>query len=172
MEKKRVPWTQEEDNILISHYLDMKSKCFDLLQRRSFEACKSRVWRLGLCKTRLVIADRQMPIKRWTSQEDNILSCYYPYEGNSVVERLPGRTVGAIQQRVQKLGLQRIARFANDRWSWEEDNILRMYYPQMGIKMSKMIPHRSKAAISNRATILGIKRVYVIKSYMDIFSSQ
>lgn len=47
-----------------------------------------------------------MKAKPWSREEDRILKLYFPTEGTGVVERLPGRTKVAIQQRAGDYGIR------------------------------------------------------------------
>lgn len=89
----------------------------------------------------------------WTKEEDNTIIEYYPVEGKNVLDRLPGRTVGQIQQRASKLGVK----YEPNPWTEEEDNIIKTYYGKEGRKVSKRLPNRLLSSIIKRAKHLEIK---------------
>lgn len=64
---------------------------------------------------------------------------------------LPNRTASAIQERAKRLGVRK-----NNRWTKDEDNILREFYPSMGSKVSCMIPNHSRDACTDRVIRLGV----------------
>lgn len=104
------------------------------------------------------VIDRPTLYTRWTKREDEILREFFPVEGDAVSKRLDGRTVAACQMRAFKLGIERKAPYRNGRWQEEEDNILRMRYPVIGIKVISELPWRTKNAIRSRAVLLGLHK--------------
>ena len=96
--------------------------------------------------------------RRWSSEEDEVLLKYYPSEGSEVASRLCGRTVASCQFRAYKLGIKREQPHRNGRWQQEEDEILRIWYPRMGIRAAVMLPSRTRSAVQNRVALLGLHR--------------
>ena len=94
----------------------------------------------------------------WTKEEDEILIYNYPLEGPSIVSKLKNRTVNAIKNRAQTLGI--IYRKEMFGWSPEELNILKEYYPIEGKKILERLPGRTLKTIQVTAHRLGIKRQY------------
>lgn len=92
--------------------------------------------------------------REWTEEENNILKKYYPVEGyKEVIDRLEGRTRGAINLQAKKLGIKA----PDNTWTEEENAILRKYYPVEGIKVIDKLENRTKLAIITQAKKLGIK---------------
>ena len=92
--------------------------------------------------------------KEWTEEENNILREYYPVEGyKEVIDRLEGRTRGAINLQAKKLGIKA----PDNTWTKEENAILRKYYPVEGIKVIDKLENRTKFAIITQAKKLELK---------------
>ena len=62
-----------------------------------------------------------------------------------------GRTESAVRSYAQHIGLRK-------QWTDEELGILKTYYPEMGVKVAKMLPLRTKEAIEVRACILKLRK--------------
>lgn len=100
--------------------------------------------------------------KEWTEQEDAVIKDNYGKLTYKQMELLlPGRTNQAIQHRRRALG---IGTSRPDLVSWDlawtpkEDKILVENYPTLShAELSRLLPARSAAAISQRARRLGIK---------------
>lgn len=91
----------------------------------------------------------------WTKAEDSIIIEFYKDKTVNILEKLPGRSKEAINQRAQVLGI-------SDEyipWTEEELNLIRTYYPTMGKKMMSMLPNRSLKNIQVTAFRLGVKRI-------------
>lgn len=92
--------------------------------------------------------------REWTEEENNILRKYYPVEGyKEVIDRLEGRTRGAINLQAKKLGIKA----PDNTWTEEENAILRKYYPVEGIKVIDKLENRTKLAIITQAKKLELK---------------
>lgn len=98
--------------------------------------------------------------RRWSNEEDNIIQKYYPSEGSRVATRLNGRTIASCQSRACKLGINRQQPHKNGKWQPDEDEILRTWYPKIGVRVAGMLPYRTKSAIQNRAALFGLHRGY------------
>ncbi len=93
----------------------------------------------------------------WTPQEDAIMRQYYPTEFGKVAKRLPGRSKKTIYVRATNLGLVKKMETAPERWSEEELQTLKAFYPTEGAAVSKRLNNRTPAAIRLQARTLGIK---------------
>lgn len=92
--------------------------------------------------------------REWSEEENNILREYYPVEGyKEVIDRLEGRTRGAINLQAKKLGIKA----PDNTWTEEENAILRKYYPVEGIKVIDKLENRTKLAIITQAKKLELK---------------
>lgn len=98
----------------------------------------------------------------WTKEEDEILINYYPKEGTGVIKRLKDRTINAIKNRAQALGI--IYRYEMINWTAEELEILKIYYPTEGKKVAIRLPRRTVKTIQATALRLGIKRIFRMSS--------
>lgn len=92
----------------------------------------------------------------WTKEEDEILIKYYPKEGIAVVNKLNNRTVNAIKNRAQALGVI----YRQEMFGWTEDelDILKEFYPKEGKKIMARLPGRTLKTIQVTASRMGIKR--------------
>jgi len=96
---------------------------------------------------------------RWTSEELDIIVTYYPLEGcHGVATRLPHRTPAAIRTRIQILQHQgQLGPCCQKRrWTAEEDEILKKYYPVEVGDVIARLPGRSRASVYMRVQRLGI----------------
>lgn len=93
----------------------------------------------------------------WSQEDIELLQKYYCEIGTAISEILTKRrTKQAIMSKANLLGLS----FLN-KWTSEEDTILKDYYPQIGIDVCKMLKNRTKSQIQNRAFYLNIKSTKV-----------
>jgi len=94
---KRIKWTQEEDNLIISNYPisgpDMQ------LPGRTRVAIKNRAQYLGV-----YFRDEYA---HWSKAELDILRTYYPVLGGKIIDRLPGRSLRNIQITAFRLGIKK-----------------------------------------------------------------
>lgn len=89
----------------------------------------------------------------WAEKDIELLQKYYCEMGTSISSILTKRrTKQAIMAKANLLGLS----FLN-KWTSEEDMILKRYYPQIGIGVCSMLKNRTKSQIQNRAFYLKIK---------------
>lgn len=116
-----------------------------------------------------------MERKRWTTDEIAVLREYYPYEGEAVFKRLPGRTKKSCRIQASKLDIAKkkivdepveVQPILGEEalyiklWSKSEDEILKQYYPYEGGNVCKRLPDRDAGACRGRASKLGL-------SYLD-----
>lgn len=87
----RVPWTEDEDNILQEYYPKEGGLVCHRLPGRTRNACKNRAQYIRLQPY------EEHKLSRWTEEEEAILKEYYPTEREAVHLRLPGRTASACQ---------------------------------------------------------------------------
>ena len=146
----RVPWTEDEDNILQEYYPKEGGLVCHRLPGRTRNACKNRAQYIRLQR------QEEHKFSRWTEEEDAILKEYYSTERETVHLRLPGRTASACQRRAvgMKLGLQDPSITS---WTEEEDQIMREYYPKEGGRVQMRLTKRTKGACKTRAKVLGLR---------------
>ena len=139
-------WTPEEDEILKKYYPTEGSKVAERLSGRTVSVCRNRAKSIGVTKL------------GWTPKEDEILKKYYPIESLSkVAKRLPSKTKDACSHRAEKLNLIKVNNL-KIKWSEEEDEILKKYYPIEGEDVAERLPGRTKSACKNRSNILNINK--------------
>lgn len=95
----------------------------------------------------------------WTQKELDILTKHYPTMGRDVVTLLPGRTLSAVFNKVQRCQL-RCSKppITNTPWSMAEYITLREYYPREGEAVCARLPGRSAGACRHKAHENGIYR--------------
>ena len=92
-------------------------------------------------------------VNLWTEKEDKILQeKYLTTDAKDLQKFLPNRSIDAIRERAKKLGLKK-----NNRWTEEEDNILKTFYPYIGSDVVELIPRHSRDACTDRANRIGLK---------------
>lgn len=144
-------WTKEEIIILSEFYGTEGPRVVERLQRHSLNCCKMMASKLGLTF--------RGHRKNWNNEEISILTSFYPAEGMNVAKRLPGRTKDACEWKARNLGIvflgicgEKVAR-----WTKNEINIMKMYYPTEGITIQNRLPNRTRAAIFEKARQLNLK---------------
>ncbi len=80
----------------------------------------------------------------WLEEEDDIIREYYPDEGEEVVKRLSGRTISAVKMRAWKIGAKSRNTRSYMKWTDEEKEIIREYYPSEGNSVLKRLPGKTK----------------------------
>lgn len=90
-------WTEKEVAVLNVHYDNGAGMAYiqALLPERTKEAIAVQASKMGITRTR-----------DWHINEEYILRQYYPILGRKVSDKLPGRTVPAIQHHAKKMGLK------------------------------------------------------------------
>lgn len=92
-----VPWTEEEKEILRTHYVPGAwiSRVKELLPERTKGAISVQAQKMGLQES-----------QAWTAEDIEILRKFYSCLGPKVVEKLPHRTRAAIKTQARRLGLK------------------------------------------------------------------
>lgn len=94
----------------------------------------------------------------WTEEEDNILRKFYPTNGAKGCQvYLPKKNSSTICARATLLNLVSGITNKNKQWSPEEDEIIKINYSKDRTDLTDLIPNKSKRAIQQRASILGVK---------------
>lgn len=95
---------------------------------------------------------------KWTTKEIDILVKRYPEVGKEVCALLPNHTSTACIAKAKALKLRvKTTRFEpRIKWSAEELQILTLWYPVLGAKVSGLLPGRSETACITQAHRLGI----------------
>lgn len=104
----------------------------------------------------------------WTAEEDQILKDRYASEGaRNLVSLLPGRSIRAINNRAELLGLPSPSCKRTDCWSEHDLNVLKEHYSELGVKgvLPLLEKKYSPVAIHNMAYKLGLRRNSCYYSY-------
>lgn len=90
----------------------------------------------------------------WSPEEDEILYKHYRKLGTHCADLLPNRSRASVISRAKRLGLV----WASDVWQPDEDAVIRRLYAEHGPKaVHGELPHRTVAAIGNRARMIGVR---------------
>lgn len=93
----------------------------------------------------------------WTPEELEMLRERYPTEG-AAVSRYINHTPASCRTRARLLGLKFYQTSHSEiRWSQQEDDIIRAYYPSIGSKTLTRLPGRTKQDLFARAIRLRVK---------------
>ncbi|ENA9696624.1 hypothetical protein ABG299_002148 [Salmonella enterica subsp. enterica] len=108
------PWTEEEKAIIRTHFTAGSgiTQIMSLLPGRTRGA-------IYLMKDKLNVHSP----RQWNEQERQVLAQYYPVEGMSVADRLPGRTRVSVRQAAYSMGLNlpgSETRPVQQKWSLKE----------------------------------------------------
>ena len=93
-------------------------------------------------------------LRRWTNEEDKLLNDNYKKYGPKAFHTIPDRTPAACRARAYRLYL-----ITRSRWTVEDNEILRKFYPIIGGNVcNKMNNRHTMNACYARACVLGINR--------------
>lgn len=96
-------WTSQEDALIKKLYLTVQAKDLAVQLDRTTDAVITRAARIGVCKK----PKNFSPLRTWTDKEIDFLKKYYKIMPATKIAHKLGRTNMAIQQKAQKLGLQK-----------------------------------------------------------------
>lgn len=95
---KKLKWTEEELDVLLKHYPTCgPRKCKEILKNKTIEAISQKAHLLGL---------KYISPHSWSEEDIKILKEWYPIEGPEIVNRLPHKSLKAIQAKAYKLKLK------------------------------------------------------------------
>ena len=140
-------WSEEEIEILKKYYPIEGKECYKRFKGISKAQIKGAAIRLKIYRNPM-----------WSIEEDKIMEQYYPTEGGDCYKRLNNKTKKQTMQhaRILHLSCHTVGTSA-DRWTEEDDNIIKQYYPIEGKECYKRIEGATKATIIGRASFLGVK---------------
>ncbi|MTH48274.1 hypothetical protein [Intestinirhabdus alba] len=134
------PWTEEEKDIIRTRFAagDSITRIMPLLSGRTRGAIYLMKDKLNAHSTR-----------RWSEQEHQILAQYYPVEGMTVADRLPGRTRVAIRQAVYAMGLRLLGSEIKTVQAWrrEEQQRLETHQHLSLAELAALFPERTQVAV-------------------------
>ena len=144
-------WTNEEERILEKYYPVEGMRVIKRLGGRTKAAIQSRVLQLNL----------KAPC-RWTEEENEILKRYYPQYGTDIKEFLPNRSARSIRCQARRLNISSCKqRGYRSIFTYEEDKIIREYYPIEGNEVYKRLENKSKIQCKNRAMTMGVHKIKI-----------
>ncbi len=132
------PWTDEEKEIVRTHYAKGTAHVVALLPNRTRQTIQWMASKLGVVSAR-----------SWSRDEERILMTYYPQQGISVAERLQGRTAEAVKLKACDMGIRyqggECAR--QQIWSEEEKRLLARNDHLIFPELLRLFPHRSRLSV-------------------------
>lgn len=134
-------WTNNEIELLKRYYPIYGKDTTKIIPKRSIKVIQSKAQKLGIKKQSI-----------FSEEEDDLIKEYYPTEGGEIYKRLNNKTKMQCNQRAVYLGIS----FNKNRWTEDEINLLKIFYPHMGIKVSIII-NKSQNSCMNMVKKLGIK---------------
>ena len=166
MPNKGVPrprWTREEDEAIESNYPDLGA-CVDAVAALGNDRSEASVARRA---SALGLPDGKANVP-WTDEESEILANVYPSEGPlGVADALAAigrvRSISSITSKANVMGVRRIDRGLEGRWTDEEVEIVKRTFPTSSTAKvrEELLRHgydRTREAINARAQILKIRR--------------
>ncbi len=157
MSRKGQAWTEEEIEIVKKYYPIGGSQAVkEHLKKRSIMAIRGKAAALN-------IFFKKGPT--WTEEEVEILRKYYPIGGvGAVKEYLKDRSENAIFTKATKLHVpehkkrHEYKKRYNKKWTEEEIDILREFYPIEGEKVTERLPGRTQDQCTAMAKHKGIRK--------------
>lgn len=144
-------WTSWEDDIIRKYYPVEGRTVAARLNGLPKDVIRRRAKKLGVGCGKYK--------DKWSEEELRLLRDHLNEGVNAVSALLPGRSVKAILTKSQELGIReprcRLA-YSRKRWSPEEEDLLRQFFPIEGRKVCERFPNRTVAAVKNHAKALGI----------------
>lgn len=151
-------WTEEEDEIIKTHYPEIGAECAKMLSGRTIGAIKARAKMLGVRLNRSAANVRQDENKFWTDEEIEILKKNYSVLGaKGCKDLLPNRSDASIRGKAKVLKPEKNGCIVEKAtlWTEEEVEILKKYYPILGVKAcKKLLPNRD---VKSKAATLGLR---------------
>lgn len=127
-------WSDMEKDILLTHYAggaDIR-EVMTMLPGRTQNSIEGMAQKLNIIR------------RQWLEEEIAILQQYYATEGYGVIKRLPGRTVSAMRNQANALGIKCARR---GRWSPEELALLQKNLHLELSELDSLFPARSRMAL-------------------------
>ncbi|EJM3643767.1 SANT/Myb domain-containing protein [Salmonella enterica] len=134
--KRGTPWSEEEKEIVRTHYVKGYAHVMALLPGRTRKTIQWMANRLGVLSAR-----------SWTREEERILETYYPELGVAVAKRLPGRTADAVKLKACDMGIRYQGHAGARIWSQEELAKLASHDHLAFSDVLKLFPDRSRLSV-------------------------
>lgn len=153
-------WSKEEDDIIRQYYATEGSAVYKRMSGRTKAACILRAKNIGIVCNKEVRYQRE---NTWTEEELAILQEYYPIEGRNVSERLPNRTASQCSAKANSMKIHMLgAKKSHYRWTPEDDETLKRYYPIEGEACFTRFPYRTYRACRTRAKLFGLAELRLV----------
>ena len=141
-----VPYTEEDDEIIRKYYPEGGAKvCLQYLANRDSNSIVQRASKLNVSYV------------CWTPEEIEIIKKYYPLEGNTIVNRLPNKTIYSIKAKARSMKIY--SNNMSKKFTDEEAKIIQKYFAENGAEyVQKLLPNHSLEQIRSKAVHMGIKK--------------
>lgn len=152
-------YTENEIEILKKYYpVGGYKEVQKYMPHRNKKSIQEKARTLGIKTNNIKIA--------YSLEEKEIIRMYYPIGGASLVqEKLPSyRHLDSIRRTASDLGIKGTTDYYED----YEDEIIKTHYPKNGYeKVMKLLPHRDKSSIQQRANKLGVSFLSYNENYFN-----
>ncbi|ECU9385917.1 hypothetical protein CKQ16_21790 [Salmonella enterica subsp. enterica serovar Newport] len=148
--KMAVTWTEEEKEIIRTHYARGYAHILTLLPARTRQTIQWMAAQLGVRSAR-----------SWTREEERILAEDYPERGTAVADRLPGRTVEAVKIKASDMGIRFGGARPGPQRLWREEE-WRLLENNMHLSISEqqrtLFPYRTQRSVEKARARLRKKK--------------
>jgi len=137
------PWSEKELEILKKKYPEAGTAIAPLLNKRNARQIQAKAYELGI------------PLNRkttWTEEQIDFLKENYSKFGSRC--EIPGKTSMQIWKKANQLKLKSGVQFTSGyklaKWTEHELNILKEKYPEMGMRVTHLLPDKSDIQIKSK----------------------
>lgn len=142
-------WSKKNIELLRQYYPTEGTSCYKRFNNMKESQIRSAAIRYKIYRKKL-----------WSLEEDSTMVKYYPTEGGDCYKRLQNKTKQQTMKHARLLNLKANTSMSSaDRWTKEDDNIIREYYPIEGKKCYKRISGTTESTVTDRACFLGVKYI-------------
>ncbi|MGL4723864.1 MAG: hypothetical protein ACRCWW_05070 [Scandinavium sp.] len=153
-EAKAPGWSEAEQAVLRKHYETAipLADILAMLPGRPHKAVLTKARGMGLSRR------IHGPSPSWSQKELQLLRHYYPTEGQTVRDRLTGRTEHSIRQKARELGIRYIGHAQFRVWLDEEWRLLKKHQHESLEILRQLFPERNKTSLKSALSRLKQKQ--------------
>ena len=158
------PWTQEDEEFLRDHWMDMVPADIAKELGRSSASVSAMAQRLQLCKRR----EGNCPTRKnlWTPEQDAYIQSHWQERTDEELAAAVGHTVSSTMARRHKLGLRFHESSKGPDWTDEEVNLMQDLWGTYTIPQIAKRLNRSVHAVKVKSTRLGLGRFVNSSQYL------
>jgi len=142
-----IPWTSLQDAILMELHPTFSEDTLSFILVKSKAQIQQRYSTL---KSKEV---KYFPVKCWTEEEKTTIMILYRICPEKTLEKIFGRSINSLHQRVNKLGITNPAT-----WTKREKRILREIYPNTSLEKIMERLNRTEESVKSYASTLGLRK--------------